>query len=70
MKKTTFLVFLGLIATGGVGAYAFSDGMFDEIIEDFEETEGEIVEEGKTSDILYTPKHSYTKKLLDSVPQI
>lgn len=32
--------------------------------------EGEIVEEGKTSDILYTPKHSYTKKLLDSVPQI
>ena len=45
MKKTTFLVFLGLIATGGVGAYAFSDGMFDEIIEDFEETEEEIVEE-------------------------
>ena len=43
MKKTTFLVFLGLIATGGVGAYAFSDGMFDEIIEDFEETEEEIV---------------------------
>ena len=32
--------------------------------------EGEIVEDGKTSDILYTPKHSYTKKLLDSVPQI
>ena len=45
MKKTTFLVFLGLIATSSVGAYAFSDGMFDELIEDFEETEEEIVEE-------------------------
>ena len=39
MKKVTLLVFLGLIATSGVGAYAFSDGMFDEIIEDLEETE-------------------------------
>lgn len=30
---------------------------------------GEIVEQGKISDILHTPQHDYTKQLLDSVPE-
>lgn len=32
--------------------------------------EGKIVEEGKKSDILQSPRHVYTKRLLDAIPKV
>ena len=32
--------------------------------------DGRIVEEGKTSDVFGSPKHAYTRKLLDAIPRI
>jgi len=52
MKKTAFLVFLGLIATSAVGAYAFSDGMFDDIIDNLEENDEEITEEIEETEVI------------------
>lgn len=31
---------------------------------------GEVVEEGRTSEIFASPRHSYTQALLDSVPKL
>ena len=45
MKKTTFLIFLGLIAASGAGAYVFGEGMLDGIIEDYQEEETQNTEE-------------------------
>ncbi|MCF7352839.1 ABC transporter ATP-binding protein [Vibrio sp. CK2-1] len=32
--------------------------------------EGKIVEQGKTQEVMYSPKHPYTKKLIESIPHI
>ena len=45
MKKTTLLIFLGLIATSGAGAYVFGEGVLDDIIEDYQDEEETVITE-------------------------
>ena len=45
MKKTTLLIFLGLIATSGAGAYVFGEGVLDDIIEDYQDEEETVIAE-------------------------
>jgi len=47
VKKTTLLVFIGLITVGGAGAYAFNDEMFDEYLDDLQDKEDvvDVIEE-------------------------
>jgi len=45
VKKTTLLIFLGLIATSGAGAYVFGEGVLDDIIEDYQDEEETVIAE-------------------------
>ena len=47
VKKTTLLIFIGLITVGGAGAYAFNDEMFDEYLDDLQDKEDvvDVIEE-------------------------
>ena len=43
VKKTTLLIFISLIFVGGAGAYAFSDGVFDEYLDELQNDDDEII---------------------------
>ena len=45
MKKTTLLIFLGLIAASGAGAFAFGEGILDDIIEEYQDEEETVISE-------------------------
>ena len=57
MKKTTLLIFLGLIAASGAGAFGFGEGILDDIIEEYQDEEDRFIE--------YTQKEEPHKDILE-----
>ena len=56
MKKTTLLIFLGLIAASGAGAFAFGEGILDDIIEEYQDEEETVISEEEPEVSLVKPE--------------